>query len=89
MQLVLEMADGNPETDVWQIAMYTPRTGSDEPVESRAVFLIPPGENAPDIAAKLYIQQKMNPDGFIAAQRYYYAECGTLLQAEGVAAWED
>jgi hypothetical protein len=89
VQLVLEVADGDPKTDIWQIAMYTPRTGSDGPVEASAAFLIPPGAEAPDIGAKLYIQQKMNPDGFIAAQRYYYADCGTLLRGEGVAPWED
>ena len=67
---------------VWQIAADASLNRGSGPIEGSAVFLVPPGEELPDIEARLYIRQRMNLDEFIAAQRYYQAELGAVLTGE-------
>ena len=86
VQLLIEMQGQNimeggqyTPSKVWQITADAPLAEADGRIEGSAVFLVPPGEEIPDIAARLYIRQKMNADEFIAAQRYYEAELGAVL----------
>lgn len=88
-QLLLEMKGQNimeggeyAPSKVWQISADASLNRGSGPIEGRAVFLVPPGEELPDIEARLYIRQRMNLDEFIAAQRYYQAELGTVLTGE-------
>ena len=85
VQLILELrTDSDPQ--VWEIILNAPLAEDGEPAEGSAVFLVPPGEELPDIEARLHIRQRMNLDDFIAAQRYYRAELGTVLTNEAVPA---
>lgn len=91
VQLLIEMKGQNimeggeyAPSNVWQIAAEAPLAEADGAIAGRAVFLIPPGEELPDIEARLYIRQRLNADEFIAAQRYYQAELGVVL-TEGIA----
>ena len=76
----LVQISGTPlPSKVWQIAAEAALAEADGTIDGRAVFLIPPGEELPEIGARLYIRQRMNLDELIAAQRYYQVDLGTVL----------
>lgn len=82
VQLVIEPKNGR--ADAWQVIPYAPQAEDNGFVEGSTVFLVPPGRPLPDICAKLYIRQGMDLSEFIAAQRYYQVDLGTVLTDEAV-----
>lgn len=79
VQLILEMEE-NASDGVWQIVMEAPLAEKDGSIRAETVILAVPGEPLPNIEAWLHIRQRGNVDSIIAAQYFYRAELGTVLQ---------
>jgi len=92
VQLLIEMKGQNimeggqyAPSKVWQIVMDAPLNRGTGPIEGSTVLLVPPGEELPDLQARLYIRQRINMDEFIAAQRYYEVDLGEVTTAGAAA----